>query len=538
MSNILNAFRSFMQQGGGGLLLPEMMLVLFAMGILLTDYLLEARDKYFNALMAMLGVIFSWVTLLGLPTFLTNAIAQIPLFRGFALPGLRGVAERGYQGFSYSLLVDPFFLFFGAIFLIATALVIILSARYLQIEDENHGEYYALILFATVGMMFMASGYDLIVQFLGLETMAISFYVLAGFLRRDRRSNESAVKYLLLGAFSSAILAYGFSILYGLGATANLSPFGGALPPRTNLEVIQVAVEARGHGDLLVLLALVTVISGLFFKVAAVPFHQWAPDVYEGSPTPITAYISVASKTASFALLLRLLLTVFWPLRLDWEMLVAGVAIASLTVGNFAAITQTNIKRMLAYSSISHVGYILLGIVAAASSAQGFLTGMKGVAFYLFVYGFMTIGAFAVVIVLQRQGVISDELDDLNGLYRRSPASAVVLLIFMLSLAGIPPLAGFVGKYYILLALIQTGHNRLALFGALYIVPALYYYFRIVAHAYLYEPGNAPTPKISIGQGVAFATLSFVTVAAGIYPEPFIHLATYSLFFPLGFSGH
>jgi len=506
-----------MQQGGGGLLLPEMMLVLFAMGILLTDYLLEARDKYFNALMAMLGVMFSAI----------------------CLWQLRLAAASGQAiGFSNSLLVDPFFLFFGFIFLIATALVIILSVRYLQIEDENHGEYYALILFAAVGMMFTASGYDLIVEFLGLETMAISFYVLAGFLRRDRRSNESAVKYLLLGAFSSAILAYGFSILYGLGATANLSPFGGQLPPRTNLEVIQVAVEARGHGDMLVILALVTVASGLFFKVAAVPFHQWAPDVYEGSPTPITAYISVASKTASFALLLRLLLTVFWPVRLDWEMLVAGVAILSLTVGNFAAITQTNIKRMLAYSSISHVGYILLGIVAAASSAQGFLTGMKGVAFYLFVYGFMTIGAFAVVIVLQRQGIISDELDDLNGLYRRSPSSAVVLLIFMLSLAGIPPLAGFVGKYFILQALIETGHNRLALFGALYIVPALYYYFRIVAHAYLYEPGNAPSPILTVGQKFAFAALAVVTVAAGIYPEPFIHFATYSLFFPMGFSGH
>jgi NADH-quinone oxidoreductase subunit N len=517
MSHILNAFRTFMQQGGGGLLLPEMMLVLFAMGILLTDYLLEARDKYFNALMAMLGVTFSTI----------------------CLWQLRVAAASGQAiGFSSSLVVDPFFLFFGLIFLLATAFVIILSVRYLQIEDENHGEYYALILFATVGMMFMASGYDLIVQFLGLETMALSFYVLAGFLRREKRSNEGAVKYLLLGAFSSAILAYGFSILYGIGATANLSGFDGVLPPRTNLDVLQVAVESRGHGDLLVILALVTVISGMFFKIAAVPFHQWAPDVYEGSPTPITAYISVASKTASFALLLRLLLTVFWPVRIDWVMLVAAVAVASLTIGNFAAITQTNIKRMLAYSSISHVGYILLGIVAAASSTQGFLTGMKGVAFYLFVYGFMTIGAFAVIITLQRQGVISDELDDLNGLYKRSPASAVVLLIFMLSLAGIPPLAGFVGKYFILQALIETGHNRLALFGALYIVPALYYYFRIVAHAYLYEPGNAPLPIITIGQRIAFAGLCFVTVAAGIYPEPFVRLATYSLFFPTGFSGH
>src|SRR6202051_1564854 len=229
---MLKAFQTFMQQDGGGLLLPEMMLVLFALGILLTDYLLEARDKYFNALMAMLGVIFSAI----------------------CLWQLRGVADRGAVGFSSSLLVDPFFLFFGFIFLIATALVIILSVRYLQIEDENHGEYYALMLFATVGMMFMVSGYDLIVEFLGLETMALSFYVLAGFLRRDRRSNESAGKYLLLGAFSSGILAYGFSILYGLGATANLSPFAGPLPPRTNLEVILVALEARGHGDMLVIL--------------------------------------------------------------------------------------------------------------------------------------------------------------------------------------------------------------------------------------------------------------------------------------------
>src|ERR1700685_4482195 len=213
---MLKAFQTFMQVDGGGLLLPEMMLVLFAMGILLTDYLLEARDKYFNALMAMLGVIFS----------------------GICLLQLRLVADRGAVGFSNSLLVDPFFLFFGFIFLTATALVIILSVRYLQIEDENHGEYYALMLFATVGMMFMASGYDLVVEFLGLETLAISFFVLAGVLGRAPRSYVGAVKYLLLGAFSSAILAYGFSILYGIGAMANLSSVTGqALPPTTNLDV-------------------------------------------------------------------------------------------------------------------------------------------------------------------------------------------------------------------------------------------------------------------------------------------------------------
>src|SRR5580693_7347606 len=293
---MLKAFQTFMQEGGGGLLLPEMMLVLFAMGILLTDYLLEARDKYFNALMAMLGVMFS----------------------GIVLWKLREAAESGRAyGFSDSLLVDPFFLFFGMIFLIATALVILLSVRYLQVEDENHGEYYALLLFATVGMMFMASGYDLIVQFLGLETMAISFYILTGFLRHQRRSNEAAVKYLLLGAFSSGLLAYGFSLLYGISAMAQINgPLGVPLQvPRTNLDVVRTALELRGPTDLLVLLSIVTVAAGLFFKVAAVPFHQWAPDVYEGAPTTIAAYVSVASKTASFALLLRLFLYAFWPVR-------------------------------------------------------------------------------------------------------------------------------------------------------------------------------------------------------------------------------
>src|SRR5579863_8534559 len=512
MSDMFKGFQSFMQLGGGGLLLPEMMLVLFAMGILLTDYLLEARDKYFNALMAMLGVIFSAI----------------------CLWQLRAVADRGAIGFSNSLLVDPFFLFFGSIFLIATALVIILSVRYLQLEDENHGEYYALILFATVGMMFMASGYDLVVQFLGLETMAISFYVLAGFLRRDKRSNEGAVKYLLLGAFSSAILAYGFSILYGIGAMANLSAIGQPLPPRTNLDVIAVAVEARGHADLFVLLALATVAAGLFFKVAAVPFHQWAPDVYEGAPTVITAYLSVASKAASFALLLRLFQTAFWPARDHWQALLGVVAVASMTVGNLAAITQTNIKRMLAYSSISHAGYILLGLVAAGSGPMGNETGLRGISFYLFAYAFMNLGAFAVVIILRRQGVIGDELEDLNGLIHRSPTAAVLLLIFMLSLAGIPPTAGFLGKYFIFLALLQTGHYYLAIFAALYVVPALYYYFRVIVHAFLRESSDPVKVVVTTGQTVALTVCAALVLGAGIYPEPFIRLANYSLFLPFG----
>src|SRR5208283_5003540 len=258
----------------------------------------------------------------------------------------------------------------------------------------------------------------------------------------------------------------------------------------------------------LVILAFVTVAAGMFFKVAAVPFHQWAPDVYEGAPTPISAYVSVASKTASFAMLLRLMINVFGDSQTTWVYVIGGVAIASLTWGNLAALTQTNVKRLLAYSSISHVGYVLLGLVAWNE------TGLVGIMYYLIAYGFMTIGAFAVVIVMRQRGLIGDELDDLDGLYQRSPAAALLLLIFMLSLAGIPPTAGFVGKYFI--------------FQALYIVPALYYYFRVVVHAWMKKPGEAPAPHISSAQAVALGAALFVTLAAGLYPEPFARLARYA----------
>jgi len=350
--------------------------------------------------------------------------------------------QVGKTFFSESILVDPFAVFFCMIFLAAAALVILLSARYMNIEQEQHGEYYALILFATIGMMFLVEGTDLIVQFIALETMAISFYVLAGFLRHNRRSNEASLKYLLLGAFSSGILAYGFSLLYGLAGSTNLIEITGAL-------------QDRSSNDPIVMLALVTVAGGLFFKIAAVPFHQWAPDVYEGAPTPITAYLSVASKAASFALLLRIFQTVFWQTRDHWQWLLGAVAVASMTVGNLAALGQKNVKRMLAYSSISHAGYVLLGLVAAGS-AEGNSTGLLAVAFYLFAYAFMNFGAFAIVIILRRQGLIGDNLEDLDGLYMRSPFAAVLLLIFMLSLAGIPPTAGFIGKYYIFLSLIRA----------------------------------------------------------------------------------
>src|SRR6516225_4055911 len=505
----LSALTDYLQ-GDGAVILPEVELTLFGLGILLIDFTLGVKERYLNAGLALAGTAFSAYTVWKL---------RVP------------VAVNGsLLGFHDSVIVDPFFLFFAALFLAATALVILLSVKFFEIEQEQEGEYYALLLFACVGMMFMASGVDLLVMFLGLETMALSFYVLTGFLRREKRSNEAALKYVLLGAFSSGILAYGFSFLYGLSASTNIESVGTMLQHRTRFvqTFSHTPQAAATHFDpfffqLLPVLAFVLIAVGLFFKVAAVPFHQWAPDVYEGAPTPVTIFVSVASKTASFALLLRLFLVVFGGTHVNWMYLVAGVAVASLTWGNLAALTQTNVKRLLAYSSISHVGYVLLGLVA------GNKTAMTGIGYYLLAYIFMTSGAFAVLIVLREKGLIGEELEDLNGLYQRSPASAVLLLIFMLSLAGIPPTAGFMGKYFIFLSLIETKHPVLAVFAVLYIVPALYYYFRIVVHAWLKAPGEAPRPVMSNAQAVALSVAAFVTLAAGLYPEPFTRLAQYAL---------
>lgn len=492
------------------LVMPQVMLTLFGIGILVTDFFLDARHKWFNALTAMVGVGFSSWALWKL-----HAAMQLGQEAQRSRLGL-SVWDNTIPGFGSTLVVDPFYVFFGFLFLGSTALVILLSVRYLEIEAEHHGEYYALMLFATVGMLFMASAVELVTLFLGLETMAISFYVLTGFLRRDRRSNEGALKYLLLGAFSSGLLAYGFSLLYGLTGS-------------TRLDIIQsefLGFEMEGLlSNPLLLFAMITIAAGLFFKVAAVPFHQWAPDVYEGAPTSITAYVSVASKAASFAMLLRIFGSVFDPLRANWELLFTVVAVVTMTVGNFAALTQSNVKRLLAYSSIAHVGYILLGLV------PGNATGLKGISFYLLAYLFMNTGAFAVVIILRRKGLIGDELEDMNGLYQRSPFAAVLLLIFMLSLAGIPPTAGFIGKYFIFLALIEAERYVLAVIAVLYIVPALYYYFRIVRHAWMEEVTDPVRPAVTPAQALALAVTGIFTLYIGIFPQWFIEQASASIFF-------
>jgi NADH-quinone oxidoreductase subunit N len=469
-------------------LVPALMLALFGCAIFLFDFLVFPNPKQRKWLLIFV--------VLGL---------------GFAARGLylqqQVVAARGHEitAFQGSLTVDGFSLFFNWIFLAASLIVALVSYKYLEIEGEHHGEYYGLILLANCGMFFLATGTDLITLFIGLELMALCFYILVGFLRSDKRSNEAAMKYLLLGAFSSGFLVYGFSVLYGIAGS-------------TKLREVADAIAARDAWDPMVLLALGTTAVGLFFKISAVPFHMWAPDAYEGAPTTITAYLSTGSKAASFAFLMRIFLGPFASVREIWMPLLIGVAVATMTVGNLAAISQTNIKRLLAYSSISHAGYMLLGLVA------GNTTGLNGVAVYILVYTFMNLGAFMVVVALRREGLIGDEIDDFAGLMRKSPGQAVLMLIFLMSLAGIPPTAGFLGKYYIFLSLIETGHNVLAVIAVLYVAVAIYYYFRIVRSMFVSEPAEGPVPASSFGLRVALAVTGGMTLLVFFYPEPFLSL--------------
>ena len=437
---------------------------------------------------------------------------------------LNAAGVPGESAFLNSMVVDRFTIYFWYLFLAGAAISILMSVRYLEIEHENHGEFYALLLFSVVGMMCMAAGFDVVLIFIGLELMAISTYVLVGFLRTDRRSNEAALKYLLLGAFSSGIFAYGLSLFYGLTGSTSL------LGIRSGL--VRLAAAHPDHVDPIAVIALLTVSVGLFFKIAAIPFHQWLPDAYEGAPTSVTGFMSVAVKAAAWAMLLRIFIWGLYPLRTVYVPLLIFVSILTMTGANLAALTQSNLKRLLAYSSIAHVGYMLLGLVALASvtyPAPAFFDGFKGILLYLLVYTFMNLGAFGVIASLRQRNVIGDEMDDIAGLYFRAPTEAVLMLIFLLSLAGIPPLAGFYGKYFIFLSLIESGHYILASLAVLYAVFGLYYYMRIANQMFMREALDKTLLPISAGMRLALGVTAFATVYIGIFPEQFIRIVNWSL---------
>ena len=418
------------------------------------------------------------------------------------------------------LAVDGFALFFKLLFLMSAAITVLMSVKYLTFEGVRPGEYYFLVLCATLGMMFVAGAIDLITIFIGLETMAVSFYVLAGFLRPNRRSNEAAIKYFVLGAFSLGLLLYGMSLVYGLTGS-------------THLRTIATSLATTGGGPML-LLAVTLLVAGLGFKIGAVPFHMWAPDVYEGAPTPVTAFLSVGSMAASFAMLLRIFVEGLPAFRVDglgvlfgepfgWRAFFYVLAIVTMTVGNLAALTQGNTKRLLAYSSIAHAGYILIGVVAGPPR------GTAAALLYLAVYAFMQLGAFAVVVMLRRRDAIGDELKDLTGLYATHPGAAVAMLIFMLSLGGIPPTAGFMGKLWIFGAAIDAGYVWLAVIGVLNSALSLYYYVRIVVFMWLTDAdAAAPSWRISPGLAAVLVVTVLGTVVLGIYPRALFEFATAS----------
>jgi len=483
------------------LALPITLLVLFALGILLIDIMLPKEMKWANSVTAFIGVLFSAAGVYKIQMWLSAS----------NVPGSRGMLG--------TMLIDRFALYFFYLFLAATAIAILVSVKYLETEHENHGEYYALMLLSVAGMMCMAGGLDIVLIFIGLELMAISTYVLVGFLRRDRRSNEAALKYFLLGAFSSGIFAYGLSLLYGLAGSTNLAVI--------HQQLLQRVADPQYKPVAIV--ALIATMTGLLFKIAAVPFHQWAPDAYEGAPTSITAFMSVAVKAAGWAMLLRILVLGLLPLRAVWVPMLVFVSIATMTGANFAALTQTNTKRLLAYSSIAHVGYMLLGLVAGTATELS-PDGVKGILIYLLVYTFMNLGAFAVITSLRHRNVIGDELDDMNGLYSRAPIEAVLMLVFLLSLAGIPPLAGFWGKYFIFLSLVSTGHYALAALGVLYSVFGLYYYLKMANAMFMRQPekGDEKLP-VSFAMRTAVGLTALATIYIGVFPNRFIEIANWAL---------
>ncbi|HEY0005574.1 MAG TPA: NADH-quinone oxidoreductase subunit N [Pyrinomonadaceae bacterium] len=490
------------------LIVPELILTFCACVVLVMEVILPYKLSKWTGYFALVGLALA-ATSLGMQWYTSGA--------SFPLTGFYGMVR-----------IDGFAVLFKAIFLIAAALAVAISMRFLDIEGEQHGEYYSLVLFATVGMLFLGCGYDLIALYISLELMALTFYVLVAFTKRQRRSNEAAMKYFLLGAFSSGILLYGMSLLYGVAGSTNLGEIGMTIGAVINsLKTGGEAASNFGTLRPLLLLGMIALAAGLFFKISAVPFHMWAPDAYEGAPTSVTAFLSTGSKAASFALYARIFMVALGSMRLDWAPLLALVAAITILVGNWAAVTQDNSKRLLAYSSISNAGYLLLGIIA------GNEYGYTGLLIYLLVYTLMNMGAFGVIISLRRRGIPGDNVEDLAGLAQKAPGTAAMMALFMLSLGGLPMTGGFIGKWFLFGGLIQRGavdgkswYYWLAGWAILNTVVSFYYYVRFIRVMYLGErvADDRPlelSPPLRTALIVSLAGIIFI----GIYPQPIINIA-------------
>src|SRR5438105_10282036 len=404
-------------------------------------------------------------------------------------------------GYPAMFALDGFAIFFKLLFMAAVGMIALLSDDFLGESRYSAWEYYSLLAFALCGMMFMASGVHLITIYIGLELLSLSSYVLAGFFKSELKSTEAAMKYFILGAVSSAILLYGISLIYGVCGSLNLQDIAAAMSTITNNDALMFGIMLLG--------------AGLCFKIAAVPFHVWTPDVYEGAPTPIAAFLSTASKGAAVAIFARIFYVGFHQFQLDWSNILATIAALSMVLGNLAAITQDNIKRMLAYSSIGHAGYVLLGILSLNAM------GLRGVLLYTLVYVFANLGIWATVLMLRRHEYAGERVDDFDGLHKRAPFFAFAMVIFLLSLGGIPPTAGFIGKYFLFAAAIQSGFGWLAIIAVLMSAVSMFFYFRIVVAMYLREGREAEVAITPALKFVAAACLA-ITLIFGIAPSPLV----------------
>jgi NADH-quinone oxidoreductase subunit N len=468
------------------LLLPEIAITLAGLLVLTLDFLAPDGDREWLA----------WLSVLGIAVTAGLAWGQL------TTPGRA-------LGFSGLHVVDQYAAFFKVVFLASAALVILIAIRFLRDQGAPQGEFYALILFATLGAMLMASANDLLSLFVGLETLSVCTYALCGFLKKDQRCSEGALKYLLMGAFSTGVVLYGMVLLYGVAGS-------------TALEAVARAVAMEAFGNPALIMAMVLLAAGFGFKIAAVPFHMYLPDMYEGAPTPVVAYMAGVTELAGVAVLVRVFLVGLPGLWVDWGLLFWVLAVLTMTIGNLVAIAQANLKRMLAYSTIAHMGYILIGPVLGSQF------GVAAVLFYGLVYALMTIGAFGLVVLLAHGSVRGDQIDDFNGLAQRHPLAAALMLLFLLSLTGIPPTAGFLGKFYMFAAAVEAGYIWLVLIAVVNSTISLFYYMRVVVAMYMREAPQEIATSPSLALNVALLLAAAGTLLLGLFPDCILEFARLS----------
>ncbi len=472
-------------------------------------------DLYTIAPLALAVLVAAAVLVVDIVVPGRSAPALAVALGGLTLVAIAAIAvgQAPATAFDGSYTVDALTTFLDVLFVAVVAMTILFAPDYLEPRDLPIAEFSAVIIFALAGIMLISAATDLVLLFLGLELMVLPGYLLAGFAKRDPYSSEGAIKYFLLGSFSSAIFLFGLAFVWGLTGTTRVAGVADALR--------QVASGAAPlSAGLAMGLAFMT--TGVAFKIAAVPFHYWTPDAYQGSPTPVTGYLSVGPKVGAFALILRLFVGALGPLKADWLVVIAILAAITMTLGNLVALTQSNVKRMLAYSSIAHTGYMLVGLAAWAAGRP---EGLEGLLYYGAAYAFMNLGAFAVVAALQKRQGVTSNLDTFAGLGRREPWLGVIMTLFLLSLTGIPPFAGFFAKAYVILAAVQAGGGvgLLAVLTVLNAAAAAFYYLRVVVYMYMRDPATEQ-PALSHGRllwsGLAAATV--LTIVLGVVPGPFL----------------